>query len=114
MAYCTQAQRYCITFPIAGSDYNTMNGQLLFQPEMANQSQCANISIISDEILEVNEIFLVMLVNGSVRVDLSQPVTTVTILDNDSKLINLKWNSIDSLLTDLLYSGISWATAGRV
>ena len=53
---------------------------------MANQPQCVDVSIISDEILEVNEFFSVMLVNGSVRVDLSQPVTTVTILDNDSKL----------------------------
>ena len=53
---------------------------------MVNQPQCVDVSIISDEILEFNEFFLVMLVNGSVRVDLSQPVTTVTIFDNDSKL----------------------------
>ena len=75
-----------------------MNGQLLFQPETANQPQCADISIIGDEILEVNEFFSVMLVSGSVRIDLSQPVTTVTILDNDSKLMNLKWNCTDSSL----------------
>ena len=86
------------SFPAAGSDYFTMNGQLIFQPEMANQPQCVDVSIISDEILEVNEFFSVMLVNGSVRVDLSQPMTTVTILDNDSKLMNLKWNCTDSSL----------------
>ena len=83
MAYCTQTQ---CTFLTAGSDYFTVNGQLVFRPEMANQPQCVDLSIISDETLEVNEFFSVMLVNGSVRVDLSQPVTTITILDNDSKL----------------------------
>ena len=80
------------TYPTADSDYSTMNGQLVFQPEMANQPQCADLLVINDEILEVNEFFSVMLVNGSIRVDLSQPVTTVTILDNDSKLMNFKWN----------------------
>ena len=72
-----------------------MNGQLVFQPEIANQPQCADVSIISDEILEFNEFFSVILVDGSARVDLSQPVTTVTILDNDSKLLTLKWNCTD-------------------
>ena len=77
---------------------------------MANQPQCADISIISDEILEVNEFFSVMLVNGSVRVDLSQPVTTVTILDNDSKLINLKSNCTES--SKLIGFHLQWYQLG--
>ena len=66
-----------------------MNGQLVFQPEMVNQPQCVDVSIVSDEILEINESFSVMLVNGSVRVVLSQTMTTITILDNDGKFMNL-------------------------
>ena len=78
----------------AGNDYSSMNGQLVFQPETGNQTECLNVSIISDEILEFDEFFSVMLVNGSVRVVLSQPVTTVIILDDDSKLRSLKLQCI--------------------
>lgn len=63
-----------------------MNGQLVFQPEMVNQPQCIDVSIVSDEILEFDEFFSVILVNGSVRVVLSQTVTTIIILDNDGRL----------------------------
>ena len=84
----------------AGNDYSTMSGELLFQPEVSNQPQCADIPIFNDETLETNEFFLVVLVNESVSVDLSQNVTAVTILDDDSKCINQHCSYTYLLCTD--------------
>ena len=93
-----------------------MSGELLFQPEVSNQPQCADIPIFNDETLETNEFFLVVLVNKSVGVDLRQNLTTVTILDNDSKCIKLhcSYTYLCLLIDTLIYSGNSRATARRV
>ena len=93
-----------------------MRGELLFQPEVPNQPLCADIPIFNDEALETNEFFLVILVNESVSVDLRQNVTAITILDDDSKCINLHCSYIYLclLIDTLIYSGNSWATARTV
>ena len=58
-----------------------------FQPETANQSQCINITIKSDEVLEGDESFFVVLDSSEPRIILSPNTSVVTILDSNSKLI---------------------------
>jgi len=66
---------------------------LLFQPETANQLQCTNITIINDMVLEVDEVFFVVLSSSEPRIIVNPNTSIVTILDDDSTLI-LSLNSL--------------------
>lgn len=65
----------------------------LFQPETANQLQCTNITIINDMVLEVDEVFFVVLSSSEPRIIINPNTSIVTILDDDSTLI-LSLNSL--------------------
>lgn len=65
----------------------------LFQPETANQLQCTNITIINDMVLEVDEVFFVVLSSNEPRIIVNPNTSVVTILDDDSMLI-LSLNSL--------------------
>lgn len=65
----------------------------LFQPETANQLQCTNITIINDMVLEVDEVFFVVLSSSEPRIIINPNTSVVTILDDDSMLI-LSLNSL--------------------
>ena len=63
-----------------------MTPQHMFQPETANQSQCINITIRSDVVLEDDESFFVVLDSSEPRIILNPNTSVVTILDNNSML----------------------------
>ena len=64
-----------------------MTVQRTFQPETANQSQCINITIRSDVVLEDDESFFVVLDSSEPRIILNPNTSVVTILDSNSKLV---------------------------
>ena len=68
-------------------ELNPITAQRTFQPETANQSQCINITIRSDEVLEDDESFFVVLDSSEPRIILNPNTSVVTILDSNSKLI---------------------------
>ena len=67
-------------------ELNSMTAQCTFQPETANQSQCINITISRDVILEDDESFFVVLNSSEPRIILNPNTSVVTILDNNSML----------------------------
>ena len=73
-------------------DYASFETELLFQAGPANSTQCANLSIVDDVVLEGIEVFpgalQLLNIDQSGAVVLSQPLTVaeLTILDNDSML----------------------------
>ena len=67
-------------------ELNSMTAQRTFQPETANQSQCINITISRDVILEDDESFFVVLDSSEPRIILNPNTSVVTILDNNSML----------------------------
>ena len=80
----------CLTIHLftAQTDFelNPTTVQRTFQPETANQSQCINITIRSDMVLEDDESFFVVLDSNEPRIILNPNVSVVTILDNNSML----------------------------
>ena len=67
-------------------ELNPIRVQRTFQPETANQSQCINITIRSDVVLEDDESFFVVLDSSEPRIILNPNASVVTILDNNSVL----------------------------
>ena len=66
-----------------GSDYMGVSMDLVFTAGSTNAMQCINITIISDDIVEDNEIFTVMLTtsDSSSVVSLGNKMAKVTIMD---------------------------------
>ena len=75
---------------VGGEDYTAVNSHFDFQPQPEGQStsQCSNVSIMDDNVLEATEMFTIELqgIDASVSVDLSANTATVVIMDNDSRL----------------------------
>ena len=63
-----------------------MTAQHMFQPETANESQCINVTISRDVILEDDESFFVVLDSSEPRIILNPNTSVVTILDDNSML----------------------------
>ena len=63
-----------------------MTAQLTFRPETANESECINITISRDMVLEDDESFFVVLDSSEPRIILNPNTSVVTILDNNSML----------------------------
>ena len=70
---------------IGNIDYISTQINRTFQP--AQNSQCVDIPIVGDSVLENNETFFILLNTLDSDVILSQNLSTVVIIDNDGKLI---------------------------
>ena len=69
-------------------DYTSMsNVELTFRPISANVPQCGNLLLANDDILESDESFLVTLSSPDGAVVFTPDATTVTINNDDSKLL---------------------------
>ena len=65
--------------------------ELHFRAASATQHQCADIQLVDDSILENDEIFLVSLSSSDSAVLTSPNTTSVTINNDDSKLLQYSW-----------------------
>ena len=75
----------CIYFIFSAStDFNTTNQEFEFVPQSSEQQQCVNITIISDALVEFDEVFSVVLTSSANNVRISRNASTITILDDDS------------------------------
>ena len=86
---------------------NPITAQCTFQPETVNQSQCINITIRSDVILEDDESFFVVLDSSEPQIILNPNTSVVTILDSNSKLV-LHEESLTSFVLPLLLHPCSY------
>lgn len=68
----------------ASTDFNTTIQELEFGPQSSEQQQCVNITIISDAVLEFDEVFSVVLTSSANNIRISRNSSTITILDDDS------------------------------
>ena len=72
--------------PTAPDDYTSVENVLTFSPGV-NESCTTIIPIVDDSVLESNEVFSVTLSTTDSDVSLDPISATVTILDNDGKII---------------------------
>ena len=72
--------------PTAPDDYTSVENVLTFSPGV-NQSCTTIIPIVDDSVLESDEVFSVTLSTTDSDVSLDPISATVTILDNDGKII---------------------------
>ena len=68
----------------ASTDFNTTNQELEFGPQSSEQQQCVNITVISDALVEFDEVFSVVLTSSGDNIRISRNLSTITILDDDS------------------------------
>ena len=75
-----------------GSDYIIKAAEVIF-PITAEQgdTECINITIVEDDVLECDHYFFVYIVYGTLGTDItgSPNVAVIKIVDNDSKIIGL-------------------------
>ena len=64
----------------------------------ASGVQCSNIIIISDDVVEPDETFLVLLNTSNLNVDLVQNSTTVSIIDDD--IVTIDWSLAPYTVTE--------------
>ena len=78
-----------IVSAVAGSDYESVSSSLMFPAGSINGStQCINITITDDEVLEADETFTVTLTVETTRVMEGNTMTEVVIMpDNDCEYI---------------------------
>ena len=67
----------------ANADYNETNRELEFGPQSSEQQQCVNITIISDALVEFDEVFSVVLTSSADNIGISRNLSTIIILDDD-------------------------------
>ena len=67
------------------ADYVPDLVELTFDAVQDIAQQCGNISIVDDTILELNETFFVLLNSTTQDVEFNRTVSSVLIIDNDSK-----------------------------
>ena len=70
--------------PTANDDYSPVNEDVVISP--GQQSQCIDIAILDDDILESDETLSISLTADQLGVNIDVSEATVTITDNDSKL----------------------------
>ena len=71
---------------LAPDDYTTVTGQILTFSESISEV-CVPVDIIDDDAIEGDEVFVCVVSTSSSRIQFSNPPTTVTIIDNDRKLL---------------------------
>ena len=77
--------RYTIGSAVVSSDYEPVSSSLMFPAGSINGStQCINITITDDGVLEADETFTVTLTTMTPRVIVGNGQTTVSIMDNES------------------------------
>ena len=69
---------------LANVDYIDTNRELEFGPQSSEQQQCVNITIISDALVEFDEVFSVELISSADNIRIFRNSSTITILDDDS------------------------------
>ena len=83
-----------------------MNSQLNFEPQLEGQSstQCLNVPITDDDVLEATEMFTVELqsISPNVSASASANSATIVIMDNDSMCITHK-ASYQNLCNDIYF-----------
>ena len=70
--------------PTANDDYSPVNEDVVISP--GQQSQCIDIAILDDDILESDETLSISLTADQLGVNIDVSEAIVTITDNDSKL----------------------------
>ena len=75
--------RICHFIFSASTDFNTTTQELQFGPQSSEQQQCVNITIISDALVEFDEVFSVVLTSSADNIQISRNSSTITILDDD-------------------------------
>lgn len=80
---------YLPPFVLADVDFGSTLQSLEFEPAQGNMPHCVNISITPDDVLEFDEMFTLQLSTNEPRAVLLNPnSSTVTIFDDDSKIIS--------------------------
>ena len=97
--------------PTAPDDYTSVENVLTFSPGV-NESCTTIIPIVDDSVLESDEVFSVTLSTTDSDVSLDPASATVTILDNDGKIILfvIDFKFIAKKLTFFQYSCHCWLT----
>ena len=60
---------------------------LTFTPNSAT-SQCRNVSVVDDNILEDNEVIQLLIESNDSAVNIANPIVGVPIIDDDSELMH--------------------------
>ena len=76
-----------LSLHVAGLDFNFTAMVVIFSVNPINTFQCVSITILSDDILEENETFSVVLSTNDQDVDISQSQSTVTIANDDGTYV---------------------------
>ena len=72
-----------------GSDYTMLTMDVLFSAGAENMhTECVNISITNDNLLERNETFTVQLTSADLDVLTPDSMTYITITSEDGKMVN--------------------------
>ncbi len=87
-----------LTFTAEGQDFEHTSQPLLFFPGPSGAKECANISIIDDQILEGDEMFNVVINSSDISVGISPSIAAIIILDEDSEFIFIGTTSDGSIL----------------
>ena len=68
-------------------DFNIENSTIVFPPTESNQTECTDVTIVSDELLEREEIFCLNLSSSDpdVTIAVSLMTTCIMIADNNSE-----------------------------
>ena len=85
MSKVTRSQHVQLAFPSSdGNDYNSVSGEFIFSSGSTDRdSECADVGIINDDVLETTEFFTFVLFSNDSAVGLLAPVADVYIDDED-------------------------------
>ena len=87
MSQASELYHYLLEFPSSdGVDYYSVSGEFVFSAGSTDgDSECVDVAIINDDVLEVTELFTFALFSNDSAVDLLIPRTDVYIIDEDGQ-----------------------------
>ena len=78
-----------------GDDYYSVSGEFIFSSGSTDgDSECVDVGIINDDVLELREFFTFALSSNDSAVDLCVPEADVYIIDEDGKCIYMQMLSV--------------------
>ena len=87
MSQASELYPYLLEFPSSdGVDYYSVSGEFVFSAGSTDgDSECVDVGIINDDVLEATEFFTFALSTNDSAVDLCVPDADVYIIDEDGK-----------------------------
>ena len=87
MSQASELYHYLLEFPSSdGVDYYSVSGEFVFSAGSTDgDSECVDVAIINDDVLEVTELFTFALFSNDSAVDLLIPRADVYIIDEDGQ-----------------------------